>query len=31
MDMRSITGYCTFLGRNLLTWKSKRENVVARS
>ena len=28
---RSTTGYCTFLRGNLVTWKSKKQNVVARS
>lgn len=31
LDRRSIFGYCTFIGRNLVTWKSKKQNVVARS
>ena len=31
MDKRSTTGYCTFLGGNLVTWKSKKQSVVARS
>ncbi|RVW46787.1 Retrovirus-related Pol polyprotein from transposon RE1 [Vitis vinifera] len=28
--LRSTTGYCTFLGGNLVTWRSKKQNVVAR-
>ena len=31
MDRRSTTGYCTFLGGNLVTRKNKKQNVVARS
>jgi hypothetical protein len=31
VDRRSTTGYCTFVGGNLVTWKSKKQNVVARS
>jgi hypothetical protein len=30
-DRRSTTGYCTFFGGNLVTWKSKKHTVVARS
>ena len=30
-DRRSTTGFCTFVGGNLVTWKSKKQNVVARS
>ena len=30
-DRRSTTGYCTFLGGNLVTWRSKKQSVVARS
>lgn len=31
VDKRSTTRYCTFLGGNLVTWKSKKQSVVARS
>ena len=31
VDRRSTTGYCTFLGGNSVTWRSKKQNVVARS
>ncbi|RVW30399.1 Retrovirus-related Pol polyprotein from transposon RE1 [Vitis vinifera] len=30
-DRRSTFGYFTFVGGNLVTWKSKKQNVVARS
>jgi hypothetical protein len=30
-DRKSMTNYCTFVGGNLATWKSKKQNVVARS
>jgi len=28
-DRRSTSEYCTFLGRNLVTWRSKKQDVVA--
>ncbi|RDX79274.1 Copia protein, partial [Mucuna pruriens] len=31
MDRRFTFGYCMFLGGNLVTWTSKKQNVVARS
>jgi Reverse transcriptase (RNA-dependent DNA polymerase) len=30
-DRKSTTGYYTFVGGNLVTWKNKKQNVVARS
>ena len=30
-DMRSTSGYFIFVGGNLVTWKSKKQSVVARS
>ncbi|PRQ53440.1 putative RNA-directed DNA polymerase [Rosa chinensis] len=31
LDRKSTTGFCTFVGGNLVTWKSKKQTVVARS
>ncbi|XP_059654466.1 uncharacterized mitochondrial protein AtMg00810-like [Cornus florida] len=31
IDRRSTSGYYTFVGGNLVTWRSKKQNVVARS
>ena len=30
-DRRSTSGYFTFVGSNLVTWKSKKQNVIAHS
>lgn len=31
VDRKSTTGYCTFIGGSLVTWRSKKQGVVARS
>ena len=31
VDRRSTSGYCSFAGGNLVTWRSKKQNMVARS
>ena len=31
LDRRSTSGYCTLLGGNLVTWRSKKQTVVSRS
>ena len=31
VDYRSTSGYCTFLGGNLVTWRSKKQSVVSNS
>ena len=30
-DRKFITGYCTFVEGNLVTWRNKKQNVVSRS
>ena len=30
-DRRSTSGYCTFVGGNLVTWRSKKQSFIARS
>lgn len=31
IDRKSTLGYCMFLGGNLVTWRSNKQNVVAKS
>ena len=30
-DRKSTSGYCTYVGGNLVTWRSKKQNIVSRS
>jgi hypothetical protein len=30
-DRKSTIGFCTFVGENLVTWRSKKQNFMARS
>jgi len=30
-DRKFITGYCTFVEKNLVTWRNKKEDVVSQS
>ena len=31
VDKRSTSGYCKFVGGNLVTWRSKKQNIVAKN
>ena len=31
LDRKSTTGFCTFVGGNVMTWRSKKQSVVAKS
>jgi hypothetical protein len=31
IDRRSTSGYCTYVWGNMVTWRSKKQNVIARS
>ena len=30
-DKKSTSGYCTYVGGNLVTWRSKKQTIVSRS
>ncbi|XP_019248535.1 PREDICTED: uncharacterized protein LOC109227793 [Nicotiana attenuata] len=31
IDKRFITGYCVYVGRNLVSWRNKKQNIISRS
>jgi len=31
LDYRSMSGYCTFVGGNFITWRNKKERLIDRS